>query len=140
MMTSTVSSSPATVASPWTKTPEWYQTNLRALLTAHLRRLQSATGLPLDEIARKRLGWSRGNNFTQLTQPKYRCVLSPASTLQMAKALELDDEETDELVIVTMRANSDRTCAMSSEFLARYEKAVARRLCATAKSRGIRLS
>ncbi|WP_140914390.1 hypothetical protein [Methylomonas koyamae] len=137
-ITSVTSSSTAT--SPWAKTPEWYQTNLRALLATHVHRLQSATGLTLDQIARERLGWSRGNNFTQLTQPKYKSILSPASALQMAKALELDNKETDELVIATMRANSGRLCEMTPEFLSRYEKSLARRLCAAAKKRGIRLS
>jgi hypothetical protein len=131
---------PTTISSPWSKTPDWYQTNLRVLLMTHVHRLQSATGLTLDQIARDRLGWSRGNNFTQLTNPKYRSVLSPASALQMAEALELDKEETDELVIVAMRANSGRTCEMSPEFLARYEKAIVRRLCAAAKKRGIHLA
>lgn len=122
------------------KNPEWYRQNLRQLIAAHLRRLQHATGLTLDQIARERLGWSRGNNFSQLTLPRYKNVLSPATALQMAAALELDDEETDEIVIVTMRANADRNCQMSPLFQARYDKALARRLCAVAKSRGIRLS
>lgn len=139
-ISSTTSSTTVSVISPWTKAPEWYRANLRSLLATHLRRLQTSTGLTLDEIARERLGWVRGNNFTQLTQPKYKTVLSPVSTLKMADALELDKEETDQLVIVAMRANSDRGCQMTPEFLSHYEKAVARYLCRAAKSRGIRLS
>lgn len=140
-MTFATSAASATILSPspWAKTPDWYKEKLRELLSSHIRRLQNATSFTLDQIARERLGWSRGNHLSQLTSPKLTHILSPASTLSMAKALELDGDETDQLVIIVMRANSDKGYDMTPEFLHRYEMAAFRKVCEKAKERGIRL-
>ncbi len=122
---------------PWTHTPEHYQKQLRELLGTYVQRLQLATGLTLDQIARDRLEWARGNNFTQLTSAKYKSILSPSSSLQMAAALELNEEETDLLIMITMRANSDKTSKLSPHFISRYDKAVFRFTLNKAKKRGI---
>lgn len=130
----------AAVRGPWSREPQWYRARLCALLVQYIERLESTQGITRKELATVRMGWQKPNHLSQITLVKYDTALSPASALQMAQALELDADETDELVILTMRANADRSAKMSAEFLARYEKVIARRLIAGAKRRGVRLS
>ena len=139
LATSSPAISPA-AASPWSQSPEWYQLKLAEVLDSYITRLTIATGLTLDEIGQKRLGLKRGNHLSQLRSGKPAYVLSPALAMELEVALELNKVETDELVILTMRANSKRSSNMTPEFVNRYEVAILRKVVYAARGKGIRLS
>ena len=113
---------------------------LAEVLDSYITRLTIATGLTLDEIGQKRLGLKRGNHLSQLRSGKPAYVLSPALAMELEVALELNKVETDELVILTMRANSKRSSNMTPEFVNRYEVAILRKVVYAARGKGIRLS
>ena len=89
-------------------TIQWYREELAAFLGKHIKRVTTSAGISLDEFAQERLGLKRGNHLSQVKSGKEKYVLSPALAMRLATALVLVEEETDELVFLVMRANSDR--------------------------------
>ncbi len=133
----TTTTAPST---PWMHTIQWYREELAAFLDKHIKRVTTSAGISLDEFAQERLGLKRGNHLSQVKSGKEKYVLSPALAMRLATALVLVEEETDELVFLVMRANSDRSSSMTPDFLHRYDLAHARKLVRKARADGIRLS